>query len=58
MKWNHLPVSGGVYEQDPLLMDKFMYIFSERSLHEEREAKKKERGGKSSGTLGRSARSM
>lgn len=60
MKWAHLPNAGGLYDQDPVLLNKFKYIFSETSKHEAAEAKKKSReaGNKSGSTLGRSARSM
>lgn len=42
MKWSHLPVAGGLYDQDPRLLDDWRYIFGERSKHEheEREAEK------------------
>jgi hypothetical protein len=39
MKWNHLPVAGGLYDQDPDLLDKFEFIF--RKMDEE-EARKQE----------------
>jgi len=42
MKWNHLPVAGGIYEQHPTLIDRFYYIMAEESKHEAAEAKKKE----------------
>lgn len=42
MKWNHLPESGGLYDQDPDLLDGFLMIFHERALHEEEEAKKRD----------------
>lgn len=41
-KWT-LPIAGGVYDQDPLLMDKFAYMFSRRAVIQEEEAKKRER---------------
>jgi hypothetical protein len=43
MKWNHLPLSGGLYSQDPDLLDGFLIIFHERSIYEEQQAKKRER---------------
>lgn len=43
MKWNHLPVSGGLYDQDPDLLDGFMIIFSARAEHEAEEERKRER---------------
>jgi len=44
MKWNHLPRSGKLEDQDPDLLDRFVTIFSERGKHqqEEAEARKKE----------------
>lgn len=41
MKWAHLPNAGGLYDQDPELLDGFRIIFYERSKHEEAEAKKR-----------------
>lgn len=43
MKWNHLPVTGGLYEQDPDLLDGFAYIFAKRAEHQEQEDKKRDR---------------
>ena len=44
MKWSHLPVAGGLYDQDPDLLDKFEFIFRAISQHEaeEREKEKSE----------------
>lgn len=42
MKWSHLPWAGGLYDQDPDLLDGFMIIFHERGEHEAKEAKKRE----------------
>lgn len=33
MKWAHLPVAGGLYDQDPDLLDKFDFMF--RAIAEE-----------------------
>jgi hypothetical protein len=41
MKWNHLPVAGGLYDQDPDLLDKFAFIFQE--VHAEEARKDEER---------------
>jgi hypothetical protein len=50
MRWNHLPVAGGIYDQHPDLIRKFDIIFEARAKHEERERKKREhnemRGGR------------
>ena len=43
MKWNHLPEEGGIYNQDPDLLEGFLYIFAKRAEHEEEENKKRER---------------
>lgn len=40
MKWTHLPIAGGLYNQDPDLLDKFNAIFHEISEHEARERAK------------------
>lgn len=47
MKWNHLPVMGGLYDQDPQLLDQFMYIFMCRNKEQERKQKAEERKAKS-----------
>jgi hypothetical protein len=42
MKWSHLPVAGGLYDQDPDLLEGFQIIFHERAEWEaEQEAKRK-----------------
>ena len=35
MKWAHLPVAGGLYDQDPRLLDRWRVIFQRRSEYEE-----------------------
>jgi hypothetical protein len=47
MKWNHLPVAGGLYDQHPRLLEEFRIIFSERAEHEERKRRQDERKAKS-----------
>jgi hypothetical protein len=47
MKWAHLPLAGGLYDQSPELLDKFMYIFQQRAVIEAEEARKREREAKS-----------
>ena len=42
MKFAHLPVAGGILDQDPDLMDKWRYIFMIRSQIQEEERKKQE----------------
>lgn len=49
MKWAHLPVAGGLYDQDPALLDGFQIIFHERAEAEaEAEAKRKSEEAKTS----------
>lgn len=43
MKWSHLPVAGGIYDQDPRLLDAFRYIFAERSKEQDKERRRSER---------------
>ena len=38
MKWSHLPVDGGLYDQDPDLLDKFEYMFQKIAEEEKRKA--------------------
>lgn len=42
-KWNYLPMAGGLYDQNPDLLDHFYYIFAARSKYEAEESRKKER---------------
>ena len=42
MKWAHLPVRGGLYDQNPELLDGFMFIFGKRAEQQEAERKKDE----------------
>lgn len=34
MKWNHLPVPGGLYDQHPKFLDDMYFIFQKRSEKE------------------------
>jgi hypothetical protein len=43
MKWAQLPVFGGIYDQNPYLLECFRYIFAERGKQQERERKQQER---------------
>lgn len=43
MKWNHLPAPGGMYDQDPELLELWDIIFRERSAHQDREQKEDQR---------------
>lgn len=59
-KWAVLPVAGGIYDQDPELLDKFLIIHSEINKAKEAEQKRREAEmkskNKSSGGLGRARR--
>ena len=53
-KWAALPVAGGLYDQDPVLLDKFLVIHGEIQKAKEKEQKAREaemknksRGGQS-----------
>ena len=56
MKWNHLPVEGGIYDQDPVLLDRFRIIWSEKAKHEEEERKAQERKSRAGSRSGRRGR--
>jgi hypothetical protein len=43
MEFKHLPVQGGLYDQHPDLIDKFLYIFDEQRKEEERRENEKRR---------------
>lgn len=43
MKWSHLPVAGGLYDQDPALLEGFQIIFAERAEFEAEQAEKRKR---------------
>lgn len=40
MKWNHLPESGGIYDQHPLLIERFYYIMGKQAEEDEKQSKK------------------
>lgn len=42
MKWAHLPVAGGLYDQDPQLLDEWEIIFRRVARKEEEERRKRE----------------
>jgi hypothetical protein len=46
MKWNHLPVAGGLYDQHPQLLDEWSYIFQVKAENEQRELEKQKRDSK------------
>lgn len=41
-KWAALPVAGGLYDQDPVLLDKFLVIHGEIQKAKEKEQKRRE----------------
>lgn len=43
MEWNHLPVAGGIYDQDPELIDAFETIFSVKSTYERQQQDREKR---------------
>jgi hypothetical protein len=57
MKWSHLPVAGGIYDQRPELMDKFQIIFQMRAeieaKRQEEDERRNKHAGKSSRVAGR-----
>jgi hypothetical protein len=48
MRWNHLPVAGGIYAQDPELIRKWNIIFDLRAKRQEEERKREEMKSKRS----------
>lgn len=46
MKWNHLPVAGGLYDQHPKLIAQWETLFQLQGEHEEQERKKEMAKGK------------
>ena len=38
MKWNHLPVAGGIYDQHPEFLDDIMVVFDEKWKADKRES--------------------
>jgi hypothetical protein len=43
LKWNWLPNGGGLYDQDPEMLEAFRYIFSAIKQHEAEEEVKRKR---------------
>jgi hypothetical protein len=43
MKWQHLPLPGGLYDQDPQLLENFSFIFGEIAKKTAEEDEKRER---------------
>ncbi len=58
MKWNHLPVAGGLYDQHPTFVDDMLELMTidnemQEKHQKEQEAKQKRSG---TGTMGRGRR--
>jgi hypothetical protein len=53
MRWNHLPVDGGLYDQNPRLLEKWAVIFQIKAEYEKREAKRRESEAKRGGRMPR-----
>ena len=47
LKWNHLPVAGGIYAQHPKFLDDLLIIFNEDVKAEEERRRKEEARQKS-----------
>ena len=58
MNWCHLPEPGGLFQQNPILLERWEYIFLERAAFEEAKRKQEERERKAKGNarLGRGGR--
>jgi len=46
MKWAHMPVPGGLFDQHPILLDQWSVIFSEISKARKRDEDKRKRESK------------
>jgi hypothetical protein len=42
MRWNHLPVAGGIYDQHPRLIDEWQVIFEAQARQHEKERAEQE----------------
>jgi hypothetical protein len=49
MKWSHLPVAGGIYDQHPQLLTEWGIIWEEKAKFERAEAAKRENEARSAG---------
>lgn len=43
MKWSHLPVAGGLYDQHPKLLEEWGHIFAAKAKKEERDRREEKR---------------
>lgn len=46
MKWTHLPIAGGLYDQHPKLMDDFFLLMNAESEHQAKKNKNQMGPGK------------
>ena len=46
MEWAVLPISGGIYDQHPQLIDEWLVIFEAKGRHERAEADRRKRESK------------
>lgn len=54
MKWSHLPNAGGLYDQNPELLDAIRKIFAAQAQYESEQAEKqRQKQGKSPRVAGR-----
>jgi hypothetical protein len=51
MEFRHLPTAGGIYDQNPEMLDRFQYIWMK--LNEQREREEAERKRKQGGPSGK-----
>lgn len=42
MKWSHLPVAGGLFDQHPQFIEEVRYIFNERNAYREKKQSERE----------------
>ena len=42
MKWSHLPESGGIYDQHPVLIERFYYIMAAQAEQQEKDRKEQQ----------------
>ena len=54
-KWT-LPHAGGLYDQDPVMLDQFSYIIAMRNKQQQKEQKKQDREKKLGGNPARPSR--
>lgn len=55
MKWAHLPVAGGLFDQSPQFIEETRYIFQERNAYQAEQQRKQEAEQKRNSGSGRVA---